>query len=301
MILGIDTIQIQFDPGSLQLMNMALGLIMFGIALEIRLSHFKLLWQSPKPILAGVLSQFIVLQLLTFLLVYWLKPEMNVALGMFLVAACPGGNVSNFMSHLAKGNSALSVSLTAISSVGAVFMTPLLFNGFSSLYFEMNSSPEGLEVSFFEMFKVVVFILAIPLLLGMTFAHLYPERAQKLSKGFKMASMLFFVALVGIMIAQNSAAFQFSILSLFGIVVLHNALALTSGYGVGMLFKLKSADRRTLSIETGIQNSGLGLLLIFTFFDQNQSMAVVAALWGIWHLVSGLGLSFYWSKQPSNS
>ena len=282
-------------------MNVALGLIMFGIALEIRLSHFKLLWQSPKPILAGVLSQYVVLQLLTFLLVYWLKPEMNIALGMFLVAACPGGNVSNFMSHLAKGNSALSVSLTALSSVGAVFMTPLLFSGFSSLYFELSASSKVLEVSFFEMFKVVVFILAIPLLLGMTFAHLYPGRAQKLSKGFKLGSMVFFVTLVGVMIAQNRAAFQFSVLSLFGMVVLHNALALTSGYGVGTLFKLKTAERRTLAIETGIQNSGLGLLLIFTFFDQNQAMAVVAALWGIWHLVSGLGLAFYWSKQPINS
>lgn len=301
MILGIETIQIHFDPGSLQLMNVALGLIMFGIALEIRLSHFKLLWQSPKPILAGVLSQYVVLQLLTFLLVYWLKPEMNIALGMFLVAACPGGNVSNFMSHLAKGNSALSVSLTALSSVGAVFMTPLLFSGFSSLYFELSASSKVLEVSFFEMFKVVVFILAIPLLLGMTFAHLYPGRAQKLSKGFKLGSMVFFVTLVGVMIAQNRAAFQFSVLSLFGMVVLHNALALTSGYGVGTLFKLKTAERRTLAIETGIQNSGLGLLLIFTFFDQNQAMAVVAALWGIWHLVSGLGLAFYWSKQPINS
>ena len=282
-------------------MNVALGLIMFGIALEIRLSHFKLLWQSPKPILAGVLSQYVVLQLLTFLLVYWLKPEMNIALGMFLVAACPGGNVSNFMSHLAKGNSALSVSLTALSSVGAVFMTPLLFSGFSSLYFELSASSKVLEVSFFEMFKVVVFILAIPLLLGMTFAHLYPGRAQKLSKGFKLGSMVFFVTLVGVMIAQNRAAFQFSVLSLFGMVVLHNALALTFGYGVGTLFKLKTAERRTLAIETGIQNSGLGLLLIFTFFDQNQAMAVVAALWGIWHLVSGLGLAFYWSKQPINS
>lgn len=301
MILGIETIQIHFDPGSLQLMNVALGLIMFGIALEIRLSHFKLLWQSPKPILAGVLSQYVVLQLLTFLLVYWLKPEMNIALGMFLVAACPGGNVSNFMSHLAKGNSALSVSLTALSSVGAVFMTPLLFSGFSSLYFELSASSKVLEVSFFEMFKVVVFILAIPLLLGMTFAHLYPGRAQKLSKGFKLGSMVFFVTLVGVMIAQNRAAFQFSVLSLFGMVVLHNALALTFGYGVGTLFKLKTAERRTLAIETGIQNSGLGLLLIFTFFDQNQAMAVVAALWGIWHLVSGLGLAFYWSKQPINS
>jgi BASS family bile acid:Na+ symporter len=301
MILGIETIQIQFDSGSLQLMNVALGLIMFGIALDIRLSHFKLLWQSPKSILVGLLSQFVVLQLLTFLLVYWLRPEMNTALGMFLVAACPGGNVSNFMSHIAKGNSALSVSLTALSSIGAVFMTPMLFSGFSSLYFELSASPEGLEVSFIEMFKVVVFILAIPLLLGMTFAHLYPGRTQKLSKGFKLGSMLFFVALVGVMIAQNRTAFQFSVLSLFVIVVLHNALALTSGYGVGTLFKLKPAERRTLTIETGIQNSGLGLLLIFTFFDQNQSMAVVAALWGIWHLVSGLGLAFYWSKHPINS
>ena len=295
--LNLTGIQIEFDPNALWLLNLALGFIMFGIALEIKPAHFKLLWESPKSVFAGLFSQFVALQLITLTLVWLMEPATDIALGMFLVAACPGGNVSNFMSHLAGGNSALSISLTAISSVAAVIMTPLVFNTMVYFYLETTSATTNFSIAFLDMFEVVILILGIPLLLGMTFTHFLPLWSKRLSAVFKWVSVLFFVFLVVLMIVQNQSAFQASIISLFSVVVVHNLAALVTGFAVALLFGLGLAERRTLSIETGIQNSGLGLLLIFTFFDQNKGMAVVAALWGIWHLISGMSLALFWSKR----
>ena len=295
--LNLTGIQIEFDPNALWLLNLALGFIMFGIALEIKPAHFKLLWESPKSVFAGLFSQFVALQLLTLTLVWLIEPPTDIALGMFLVAACPGGNVSNFMSHFAGGNSALSISLTAISSVAAVIMTPLVFNTMVYFYLETTSATTNFSIAFLDMFEVVILILGIPLLLGMTFTHFLPLWSKRLSAVFKWVSVLFFVFLVVLMIVQNQSAFQASIISLFSVVVVHNLAALATGFAVALLFGLGLAERRTLSIETGIQNSGLGLLLIFTFFDQNKGMAVVAALWGIWHLISGMSLALFWSKR----
>jgi len=295
--LNLTGVQIEFDPNALWLLNLALGFIMFGIALEIKPAHFKLLWESPKPVFAGLFSQFVALQLVTLILVWLIEPATDIALGMFLVAACPGGNVSNFMSHFAGGNSALSISLTAVSSVAAVIMTPLVFNTMVYLYLETTSATTNFSISFLDMFEVVILILGIPLLLGMTFAHFLPLWSKRLAAIFKWTSVVFFVFLVVLMIVQNQSAFQASIASLFSVVVVHNLAALVTGFSVALLFGLGLAERRTLSIETGIQNSGLGLLLIFSFFDQNKGMAVVAALWGIWHLISGMSLALFWSKR----
>lgn len=295
--LNLTGVQIEFDPNALWLLNLALGFIMFGIALEIRPAHFKLLWESPKPVFAGLFSQFVALQLVTLILVWLIEPSTDIALGMFLVAACPGGNVSNFMSHFAGGNSALSISLTAVSSVAAVVMTPLVFNTMVYLYLETTLANTNFSISFLDMFEVVILILGIPLLLGMTFAYFLPLWSKRLAAIFKWISVFFFVFLVVLMIVQNQSAFQASIASLFSVVVVHNLAALVTGFAVALLFGLGLAERRTLSIETGIQNSGLGLLLIFSFFDQNKGMAVVAALWGIWHLISGMSLALFWSKR----
>lgn len=293
----LSDIQIQLNPESLWLLNLALGFIMFGIALEIKPAHFRLLWESPRAIFAGLFSQFIALQLVTLSIVWVLNPATDIALGMFLVAACPGGNVSNFMSHLARGNSALSVSLTAISSVASVIMTPLVFSTVSHIYLERTYATTNFSISFLDMFGVVILILGIPLAFGMAVAHFLPERAKMLSKGFRLASISFFALLVLFMIVQNQSAFQATIISLFGLVIVHNLAALSIGFAVALLFRLGVAERRTLSLETGIQNSGLGLLLIFSFFDKNISMALVAAIWGIWHLISGMSIALFWSNR----
>jgi BASS family bile acid:Na+ symporter len=270
---------------------------MFGVALEISIKDFKELWSNPKPILIGVLSQFVLLPVATFILILILKPYPSIALGMIMVAACPGGNISNFITHLAGGNSALSVCLTAIATLLAVIMTPLSLEFWGSLYQPTAKILEAVAISPLEMVKLVALLLGVPLLLGMSLHHFKPKLALILAKGLKPLSLLFFIALVFLALYNNSDIFMDYIFYVFWIVVLHNLLAFFTGFSISKIFKLNQKNSKSITIETGIQNSGLGLLLIFTFFDGLGGMALLTAFWGIWHLVSGLLLAGYWSNK----
>ncbi|WP_291866917.1 bile acid:sodium symporter family protein [Maribacter sp.] len=293
----IDTVHINFDSQALWAMNCALALIMFGIALEISISDFRQLFKKPKPILVGVFSQFIVLPAITFLLIYITKPIPSIALGMFMVAACPGGNVSNFITHLAKGNSALSVSLTAIATLLAIVMTPLNLQFWGTLYEPTSIILEEVAISPLEMIKLVSLLLGVPLILGMWVNKMWPTIALKMAKILKVVSLLFFIALIFIALSNNRDIFVEYIFYVFWIVILHNLFAFITGFSLARIFGLSTANTKSITIETGIQNSGLGLLLIFTFFDGLGGMALLAAFWGVWHLVSGLILAGFWSKK----
>lgn len=294
----IDTIHINFNTQTLWVLNFALAFVMFGIALEISISDFKQLLKNPKPILIGVFSQFVMLPFITFLLVLALNPTPSIALGMFMVAACPGGNVSNFISHLAGGNTALSVSLTAIATLLAIIMTPLNLQWWGSLYEPTAGILNTVAISPWEMIQLVALLLGVPLLLGMWMNHLRPILAQRMAKILKIGSLLFFILLVLIALYNNRTVFMEYVFYVFWIVLLHNLVAFTTGFSLAKLFRLSQENIRSITIETGIQNSGLGLLLIFTFFDGLGGMALLAAFWGIWHLVSGLLLAGFWSSKP---
>lgn len=293
----IDTVRINFDIQTLWILNAALAFVMFGIALEISISDFRQLIKKPKSILVGVCSQFLMLPAITFLLVLLLKPSPSIALGMFMVAACPGGNISNFISHLAKGNTALSVSLTAIATLLAVVMTPFNLKFWGSMYEPTAGILNDVAISSFEMLRLVALLLGLPLLLGMWLNHQKPKLARKLAKMLKVGSLLFFITLVLMALNNNSEIFVEYISYIFWIVLLHNLIAYTTGFSLGKLFKLPIDDIKSITIETGIQNSGLGLLLIFTFFDGLGGMALLAAFWGVWHLVSGLVLAGLWGNK----
>jgi BASS family bile acid:Na+ symporter len=295
---AIDNVRINFDTQTLWILNLSLALVMFGIALEISVADFKNLVRKPKPILVGVASQFLLLPFVTFLLVSILEPLPSFAMGMFMVAACPGGNVSNFISHLAKANTALSVSLTAMATLLAVLMTPLNLQFWGAMYAPTASILQEVAVAPLEMIKLVAFLLAIPLILGMWMKHRKPLWAKKLAKILKLGSLLFFIALVFLALYANRTVFADYIFYVFWIVTLHNLLAITTGYSFAKILGLSPRDSRTVAIETGIQNSGLGLLLIFTFFDGLGGMAILAAFWGVWHLVSGILLAAYWGFKP---
>ena len=294
----LDTVQINFNTETLWVLNVALALVMFGIALEISLSDFKRLLQHPKPILVGVFSQFVLLPAVTFLLVLVIGPLPSIALGMFMVAACPGGNISNFISHLSGGNTALSVSLTAIATLLAVVMTPLNLQFWGSLYEPTATILNEVAIAPLEMIKLVGLLLGMPLLLGMYVHHLAPNSAKRMAKVLKVASLAFFIALVFIALYNNRDIFMNYVMYVFWIVLIHNLFAFATGFSLAKLFRLSDENIRSITIETGIQNSGLGLLLIFTFFDGLGGMALLAAFWGIWHLVSGLLLSAFWNKKP---
>lgn len=293
----LDSIHINFDSQSLWVLNSALALVMFGIALDISISDFKKLAKNPKPIFIGAFSQFFMLPLVTFLLVLIINPVPSVALGMFMVAACPGGNISNFITHLSNGNSALSVCLTAMATLLAIFLTPFNLNFWGSLYLPTAILLKEVAIEPLEMVKLVFLLLGIPLFLGILINNYRPAFAKKSAHILKYVSLVFFVILIFLALYKNIDIFLDYILYVFWIVVIHNILAFTTGFSLAKAFGLSIGNTKAITIETGIQNSGLGLLLIFTFFDGLGGMALLTAFWGIWHLISGLVLASIWRSR----
>ena len=296
--INIDDIKINFDTSGLWVLNIAIAIIMFGVALGITLDDFKRLFKNPKIVFVGVLSQFILLPLFTFLGILLIKPHPSFALGMMMIAACPGGNVSNFFSKMAKGNAALSVSLTAFATCICIFMTPFNLHFWGSLYEPTNAILETVELNWKDLLKLVALILGIPLLLGMFIKHNHSEMAGKIEKVLKPLSMLVFIALIFIAFSQNLDVFVNHIHNVLFLVVFHNIFAFILGFYTAKIFGLNKQDTKTISMETGIQNGGLGLLLIFGFFDGLGGMALLAAFWGIWDIFSGMLLATYWGRTP---
>lgn len=295
----LDEVQIHFDSNGLMILNIALAVVMFGVALGITIDDFKNLLKQPKLVILGVISQFIVLPLVTFLFVILIKPQPSIALGMMMVAACPGGNISNFMTHLAKGNTALSVSLTAFATFLAMIMTPFNFQFYGNLYPPTAEILKLVELDPWQLIKLVVLILGIPLAIGMLVRKHFPGFATTLSKILKPVSIAVFIAIVVIAFRNNLDIFYDYVHHVLTIGISHNLLAILLGFAIAKLFKLSFENQKTLAIETGIQNSGLGLLLIFTFFNGLGGMAIMAAFWGIWHIISGLILASYWSHTST--
>lgn len=296
MLEHLDQSILNFNKDSLLLLNISLAIIMFGVALDLKIKDFKYIGQTPKAFLLGITSQFILLPLLTFVLVSIIQPPPSVALGMFLVAACPGGNVSNFMTHLSKGNTALSVSLTAFSTAFSIFLTPFNFALWSGFYEPASTMLKEISLSYMDVFQTVALILGIPLICGMYINHKFPNWSVKATKILKPISILIFVGFVVIAFVGNYDLFLKFISLIFLWVFGHNLVALLSGFSLAKLGRLPLEDTKTLTIETGIQNSGLALVLIFTYFDGLGGMAIIAAWWGIWHIISGMSIAFIWKN-----
>jgi BASS family bile acid:Na+ symporter len=297
----IDEAVLDFSAGSLTLLNSILAIVMFSIAIDLKPRDFKVLAKAPKPLIVGLISQFIVLPVLTFLLVLVAQPQASIALGLILVAACPGGNISNFITHRAGGNAALSVSMTAFATVGAILLTPFNIAFWGSLY---GPSAEILRATTIDPVSIAITIslmLILPLILGVTLNAHRPDITAKLRGPLQWVSMAVFIGFVAIALASNWALFLAFAGGIAGLVIVHNALGLAGGYVTASLAGLSPFDRRAVTIETGIQNSGLGLVLIFGFFGGLGGMAIVAAFWGVWHAISGLILAGVMSRKLARS
>ena len=294
----IDGIDVTLNAGGMNTINIVLAFVMYGVALGIKPRMFVEVFKKPKSVLVGACSQIILLPLFTFLLALALGSSISwtMAMGMILVASCPGGNISNFISSLSKANVELSVSLTAISTALAILTTPFNFWFYGNLYMNLSNiagEVPQLTIPLWDVFKTIFILLGIPLTLGILTAHYLPKAADKMKKPMQIFSILFFIAMIVLSFMGNIDAFLKCIKYIFLIVLAHNLLALLLGYGTSSAFRLNARDRRTITIETGIQNSGLGLVLllgtsIFADFPPHGGTLVITAWWGIWHIVSGL-------------
>lgn len=296
--MSLDQVQIQFNPESLLLLNALLAFMMFGAALSIKPSDFKHVLTAPKAPLVGLFCQFVLLPALTWLLIQPLNISPSLALGMILVAACPGGSFSNIMTWLSRGNLATSVSMTAISSTAAMIMTPLNFAFYASLSPDTRDLVASIAVSPMQMATLVALVLGVPLLLGMLFGQYRPDIAAKLEKLMRNLSLIIFLGFVAIAFSNNGELFMQHAHKFAGLVVLHNLLAISIGWLAGWVTGLPEGERRAITLEVGIQNSGLALVLLFTFYPSVGGMMLIAAFWGVWHLVSGLTLAWFWGKRP---
>lgn len=298
---AIDQINVTLNAGGMNTINIVLAFVMYGVALGIKPRMFVEVFSKPKSVILGIVCQVILLPLFTFILALALGSNISwtMALGMILVASCPGGNISNFISSLSKANIELSVSLTAISTAAAILLTPFNFWLYGNLYLHCaNIAGEvpQLAIPLWDVFKTIFILLGIPLACGMLTSQYLPKVAAKLKKPLQWLSIIFFLAMVVLSFIGNIDAFLKCIKYIFLVVLIHNFLALTIGFSMGSIFKVPKADKRTLTIETGIQNSGLGLVLmlgtsIFAGFPPHGGMLVITAWWGVWHIVSGLCIS----------
>lgn len=293
---AIDQVRLNFNQQGLMIINAAIGLMMLGVAIDLKVEDFKRIIVSPKAPGIGLFAQFVLLPAFTFALTLLIRPHPSIALGMILVAACPGGNLSNLMTYLARGNCAVSISMTAVSTAAAIVMTPLNLSIWGGLNPDTAPILQKVSLSPMDVFTTVFIILGIPLILGMTLSRMFPNLADRVRKPFKIFALVFFILIVLGALAANFKIF----LQVIGLVVLavfiHNALALNVGYWTARLFRLEEGACRAVSIEVGIQNSALGLILVFNFFGGMGGMAILVAWWGIWHIIAGLITAFIFTR-----
>ena len=308
---SLNALSINFGQGGMAVVNIILAFIMFGVALGIKFQTFKDVFKNPKSVFVGIFLQWVALPAVTFAVALILSPVITpmIALGMILVASCPGGNISNFMSSLSKGNVELSVSLTAITTAFAPLVTPFNFFLWGSLYSQIiaiRSNIPTLVIPFFPMLEQILLLLGVPIVLGMLCARYCPGITKKISKPTQYISILLFLTMVVASFAQNFKLFIENLHFVCIIVLIHNGFALATGYFGARLAKLPIRDCRSLTVETGIQNSGLGLILLFNphifppeiWHGHYGGMLIITAWWGIWHIISGLTVSYLFRRKP---
>jgi BASS family bile acid:Na+ symporter len=298
----IDQVHLSFNPQTLAILNAVLGLVMFGVALELKVDDFRLALRTPKALALGLVGHHILFPAMTYVLVWVLNPLPSIALGMILVSSCPAGHISNFLVHYARGNTALSVSVSALSTAVALVMTPLNFAFWGNLQPITRPLMKQVAMSPWEMLQIIVLLLGVPLVLGMWVAHRFPAFAGRVRKPMKWLSLLVLVGFIVGALAANFSYFLVYVKLVLLVVFVHNLLALVTGYSLSAAIGLPERDRRAITFEMGIQNSGLGLILIFNFFNGLGGMAIVTAWWGIWHIVAGMTLATFWrGRDPGGA
>lgn len=271
--------------------NTLLGIVMFGMGLTLSLDDFKVVFHQPKNVLIGCVAQFTIMPLLAFLLtkIFRLSPELTV--GVILVGTCPGGTSSNVMTYLSKGDVALSVGMTAVSTLVAPIMTPLL----TYLYVGQK-----VDVNMVSMFLSILNVVIIPIVLGFLVNKFFSNITNKVIEILPLISTTSIVLIMAAVVSANSEKLMTSGLLIIIVVILHNLLGYLLGYGISKALKLDETKSRTISIEVGMQNSGLATSLATVHFAQYPLATIPGAVFSVWHNISGALLANYFSKHSED-
>jgi BASS family bile acid:Na+ symporter len=293
----VDTLQINFNPDQLAILNIAMAFLMFSVALDVLPSDFKKVVQFPRSVGVGLFIQYLLFPILTLGIIFMFKPPASMALGMVLVSMCPSGNITNFLTHFAKANVALSVTFNAIIILAASVVTPAGFLFWSKFVPDSEALRQSFEIRFIDMALIIVELILAPLLLGMFLNMKMEAFVKKIRPWVQRLSLIIFFSILVLALLGNRENIVKYLGYAFLIVAVHNGIGLASGYWIGRLTRLPKADCRTLSFESGVHNTALGLLLIFSFFNGLGGMALIAAWYGIWDLVTGMSLAYYWRNR----
>lgn len=297
----LNEVRIAFDTGSVIFLDTVLALVLFGVALSLKTGDFTRIFRMPRAPLTGLFVQFFVLPASNCLFCWVFKVDPWLAMGMQLVASCPSGSFSNLLTFMARGNVALSVSMTAVSSLIATIVTPLNFTFYSWLNPYTRVHLQSIQIDSLHIFLLITLVLALPLILGMLVGHRYPNLSKRIDKPLRVGSLTVFVIFIALAFANNLQIFLDNFHHFLGLVLAQNALSLALGYMVATHLRLPEADRRAITIEVAIQNASLALVILFTFFPGAGAMTLVAAFWGVWHMVSGTLLAWWWARHKSEA
>ncbi len=278
-------------------LSLVLATMVFSIALELKLEDFKRVAQAPKAVIAGLIPQFILLPMGTWLATLALDLPANVEAAMMLVAACPGGSLSNVITHFGRGNTALSVSISAVAALIALVATPFNFAWMVSSNPVTATWMRSLEIDPSGIWVSLLIMLAVPMALGMAVAYKLPQLAAKLTKPLANFSLFALFAFIILGLLKERSNLTLALLPTLALVIAHNASGLFLGWITSKAFGVAVRDRRAIMIEGGMQNSGLALGIIALQFGNDFGMVTVAGLWGIWHIVSGLSCAYVWRRQ----
>lgn len=272
--------------------NYLLGIVMFGMGLTLKPSDFKVVFSRPKDVIVGCIAQFTLMPLLAFLLTKLFNLPAELAVGVILVGTCPGGTSSNVMTYLSKGDVALSVGMTAVSTILAPFLTPLL----TLLY-----AGQRVDVNVMSMFLSIVKVVLVPIALGFVINHFFHEFTQNAVRVLPLISTTAIVAIVAAVVSANSAKILTSGLLIVAVVILHNLLGYATGFAVGKALHLDSSKCRAISIEVGMQNSGLATSLAATHFAQYPLATIPGAVFSVWHNISGAILANFFARTAEKN
>lgn len=264
-----------------------LGIVMFGMGLTLKVADFKIVLTKPLPVLIGVAAQYVLMPLIGFTLAKWMNLPPEMAAGLVLVGACPGGTASNVMVYLAKGDVPLSVAMTSISTLLAPVATPFILLLLAGQWLPVD--PQAMLLS-------IVQVVIVPIVLGLLMRSIFPSQVEKSTTVVPLVSVLAIMIIVAAVVGANAENIATSGFFLFSAVMLHNVLGLLLGYVTALLLGLDEVKRRAISIEVGMQNSGLGASLATAHFT--PLAALPSAIFSVWHNISGPILATFWSRKP---
>ncbi len=278
------------------ILSLVLATMVFSVALELRLDDFRRVAQTPKAVVCGLIPQFILLPVGTWLATLALNLPPNVEAAMMLVAACPGGSLSNVITHFGRGNTALSVSVSAVAALMALVLTPFNFSWMVANNPDTALWLRTLNIDASAIWFSLAVLLALPMSLGLWVAHQFPLLTARIQKPLANFSLVALLAFIVLGLLKERQLLTLGLLPMLGVVVAHNASGLLFGYLTSVAMGVSVRDRRAVMIEGGMQNSGLALGIIAVQFNSDLGMVIIASLWGMWHIVSGLACALWWRR-----